>query len=63
MNIFDRETISIMRAVLQEVAKEIYVTSATQAKMAEQIVRRATVGGSRDELKAVAIEAARTPAP
>jgi hypothetical protein len=63
MNILDGETISIMRAILQEVAKELDVTQATQAKMAEQIIRNATVGGSREEMKNIAIEAARIPAP
>jgi hypothetical protein len=32
MNILDRETISIMRAILQEVAKELDVTQAARVK-------------------------------
>ena len=56
------DTIKTLRAVLDEAAKELKASPATQAKMAEMILRRAAFGVSREELKEVAIEAGRVPA-
>jgi hypothetical protein len=56
------DTIRTLRAVLDEAAKELKASPATQAKMAEMILRRAAFGVSREELKEVAIEAGRVPA-
>ena len=64
MSQFDPATIATMRTVLQEAAKELGATPATQAKMAETLTRRAAQSPmSREELKEVALEAGRTPAP
>jgi hypothetical protein len=64
MSKFDQATIATMRAVLQEAAEELDATTATQAKMAESLTRRAAERStSREELKEVALEAGRTPAP
>lgn len=52
----------MMRAVLDEVAREIKPSAATQAKMAETIVISAAKGAGREELKAAALEAAKIPA-
>lgn len=52
----------MLRAVLDEAAREIGPSAATQAKMAETIVVRAADGATREELKAAALEAAKTPA-
>jgi hypothetical protein len=59
---FDKNTISTMRAVLDEAAKALNVTPATQAKMAQEVVLKAANGASRDELKAIAMQAGKTPA-
>lgn len=56
------DKIRTLRAVLDEAARELKATPATQAKMAEMILRRAALGVSREELKEVAIEAGRIPA-
>jgi hypothetical protein len=56
------DTIRTLRAVLDEAAKELKASPATQAKMAEMILRRAAFGVSREELKELAIEAGRVPA-
>jgi hypothetical protein len=52
----------MLRAVLDEAAREIGPSTATQAKMAETIVVRAAAGATREELKAAALEVAKTPA-
>ncbi len=59
---FDKKTISILRAVLDETANELNVTTATQAQMAQALVYKAAEGATRDELKLVAIKAGRKPA-
>ncbi len=56
------DKIRTLRAVLDEAARELKASPATQAKMAEMILRRAALGVSREELKEVAIEAGRIPA-
>lgn len=56
------DRIRMLRAVLDEAAREIGPSAATQAKMAQTIVVRAAEGATREELKAAAIEAAKTPA-
>lgn len=56
------EKVKMMRAVLAEAARELLPSIATQAKMAEAIVTTAAGGATRDELKAAALEAAKTPA-
>lgn len=56
------DRIRMLRAVLDEAAREIRPSTATQAKMAETIVVRAADGATREELKAAALEAAKTPA-
>jgi len=56
------ERIRMLRAVLDEAAREIRPSTATQAKMAETIVIKAAEGATRDELKAAALEVAKTPA-
>ena len=56
------DKIRTLRAVLDEAARELKASPATQAKMAEMILRRAAFGVSREELKEVAIEAGRVPA-
>jgi hypothetical protein len=63
-NTFDHETLATMRAVLEEAAQELNSSQATQAKMAETIMRKAAEGDvSRDELKDIAIDAGTKPAP
>ena len=52
----------MMRAVLDEAAREIKPTTATQATMAETIVVRAAEGATREELKAAALQLGKTPA-
>ena len=52
----------MLRAVLDEAAREIRPSTATQAKMAETIVIKAAEGATRDELKAAALDVAKTPA-
>ena len=52
----------MMRAVLDEAAREIRPIMSTKAKMAETIVVRAAEGATRDELKAAALKAGKTPA-
>ena len=60
---FDQETVETMRSVLEEAAKELNPSQATQAKMAQTIMHRAAQGdASRDELKTAAIEAGEIPA-
>ena len=62
-NKFDQETIATMRAVLEEAAQELHPSQATQAKMAETIMLRASQGDvSREELKNAAIRAGEKPA-
>jgi hypothetical protein len=56
------DKIRTLRAVLDEAARELKASPATQAKMAEMILRRAAPGVSREELKEVAIEAGKIPA-
>jgi hypothetical protein len=56
------DRIRMMRAVLDEAAREIKPTTATQAKMAETIVVRAAEGATREELKAAALQLGKTPA-
>jgi hypothetical protein len=56
------DKIRTLRAVLDEAARELKASPATQAKMAEMILRRAALGVSREELKEVAIEAGKIPA-
>ena len=63
MTTFDQDTISTLRDVLREAAEELGATTATQAKMAETLTRRAAESRvSREELKEVALEAGRVPA-
>jgi hypothetical protein len=63
MTTFDQDTISTLRDVLREAAEELGATTATQAKMAETLTRRAAESGvSREELKELALEAGRVPA-
>jgi hypothetical protein len=52
----------MMRAVLDEAAREIRPSVATQAKMAETIVVKAAGGATREELKAAALEVGKSPA-
>jgi hypothetical protein len=62
-NNFDHETLVTLRAVLEEAAQELNPSQATQAKMAQTIMRRAAEGDvSREELKTTAIAAGRAPA-
>jgi hypothetical protein len=56
------ERIRMMRAVLDEAAREIRPSGATQAKMAETIVVKAAGGATREELKAAALEVGKSPA-
>jgi len=56
------DKIRMMRAVLDETAREIRPSTATHAKMAETIVVRAAEGATREELKAAALQAGKTPA-
>ena len=56
------DRIRMLRAVLDEAARETEPSTATQAKMAETIVIKAAEGATRDELKAAALDAAKTPA-
>lgn len=64
MRTFDQQTIATMRAVLEEAARELGATTATQAKMAEAVTQRAAESrASREELKRAALKAGRTPAP
>ena len=63
MRTFDKQMIETMRAVLREAAQELSATTATQAKMAEAVTRRAAESAvSREELKDAALEAGRIPA-
>ncbi len=63
-NKFDQETLATMRAVLEEAAQEINPSQATQAKMAETIMRKTAEGDvSREELKDIAVDAGTKPAP
>jgi hypothetical protein len=63
MTTFDQDTISTLRDVLREAAEELGATTATQAKMAETLTRRAAERRvSREELKQAALEAGRVPA-
>jgi hypothetical protein len=63
MTTFDQDTISTLRDVLREAAEELGATTATQAKMAETLTRRAAERRiSREELKEAALEAGRVPA-
>lgn len=63
MNTLDQETLATLRAVLAEAAQELKATPATQAKMAETLVRKVAEGDiSREDLKVTAIEAGKTPA-
>ena len=62
-NKFDQETVATMRAVLEEAAQELNPSQATQAKMAETIMRKASQGdASREELKDAAMKAGEKPA-
>jgi hypothetical protein len=64
VNRFDPNTIVIMRAVLDEAAEELHISLAScavRARMAETILRRATLGASRAQLKTAALEAGRIP--
>jgi len=62
-NNFDQETLATMRAVLEEAAQELNPSQATQAKMAQTIMRKAAEGDvSREELKNTAIKAGQAPA-
>ena len=56
------ERIRMLRAVLDEAAREIRPSTATQAKMAETIVIKAAEGATRDELKAAPLGVAKAPA-
>ena len=56
------DKIRMMRAVLDKTVREIRPSIATQAKMAETIVVRAAEGATREELKAAALQAGKTPA-
>jgi hypothetical protein len=56
------DRIRMMRAILDEAAREIKPTAATQAKMAETIVVKAAEGATREELKVAALQAGRMPA-
>jgi hypothetical protein len=56
------DRIRMMRAVLDEAAREIKPSTATQAKMAQTIVVKAAEGATREELKFAALEVGRTPA-
>ena len=59
----DQTTITTLRDVLREAAEEVGATTATQAKMAEALTRRAAERRvTREELKEVALEAGQTPA-
>lgn len=62
MNRFDPNTIVIMRAVLDEAAEELHISltsCAVRARMAETILRTATLGATRAQLKTAALEAGR----
>ena len=50
------DRIRMMRAVLDEAAREIKPSTATQAKMAQTIVVRAAEGATREELKIAALD-------
>lgn len=57
---FDPNTITLMRAILDEAAGELHIpttSSALRAKMAETILRKASFGASRE--KAAALQAGR----
>ncbi|MGY3696090.1 hypothetical protein ACVIGA_006170 [Bradyrhizobium sp. USDA 3240] len=54
--------IEMMRSVLEEAARELSVSVATQTKMAQTIVMRAAAGDTRAELKSAALETGKTPA-
>jgi hypothetical protein len=56
------DRIRMLRAVLDEAAREIRPSTATQAKMAQTIVVKAAEGATREQLKVAALEAAKTPA-
>jgi hypothetical protein len=56
------DRIKMLRAVLDEAAREIKPSVATQAMMAETIVVRAAKGATREELMAAALQAGKTPA-
>ena len=63
MKNFDQATVTTLRDVLKEAADEVGATTATQAKMAQALTLRAAESrASRDELKEVALDAARLPA-
>lgn len=60
---FDEQTVREMRAALDEAAQVVNPTQATQAKMAERVVRRAAEGkASRKQLRDAAIEESSKPA-
>ena len=60
---FDHETVETMRAVLEEAAKELNPSQATQAKMAQTIMHKASQGDvSREELKDAAMKVGEKPA-
>ena len=60
---FDERTVRRMRAALEETAQAANPTQATQAKMAERVVRRAAEGNaSREQLRDAAIEESKEPA-
>jgi hypothetical protein len=64
MKKFDPATIATMRSVLEETAQELSASTATRAKMAEMLTRTAAErSASREELREVALEAGRVPAP
>jgi hypothetical protein len=56
------DRIIMMRAVLDEAAREIKPSTATQAQMAQAIVVKAAGGATREELKIAAIEVGKIPA-
>ena len=60
----DNKTRKRARAALSEAADTVKATQATQAKMAEKVLRKAAEGDvSHEELKDTAIEAGKKPAP
>ena len=56
------ESKTTMRCVLDEAARELSVSPATQTKMAQVIVSKAAEGASRVEIKAAALKTGKTPA-
>ena len=63
MNIFEIEQIAVMKAALEQAARDVQPDTATQALMAERILQSAAKGvRSEEEFRAVAIDAARVKA-